>query len=523
MHHTAIVAASMTLPLASAFAAAGHAPQDAAGAWTLRHLGTHETGLFDRSASEVAAFHAPSKRLWVVNGAAGVDVLDLSNPAKPAKVATHAATDPTSVSIHGDLVAIAEPGAGGAPGRILFRSAVDGAALGEVTVGHGPDMCTFTPDGSMLVVANEGEPVGTADPDGSVSVIDLRNGPAKATVRTVTFEAFEPRRADLAAQGAHFPVRGATLARQLEPEYVAISPDGRFAFVAIQEANALAVVDLAAAKAIELHALGLKDFAACGLDPNDKDGLKIRPEPVLGLRQPDTVVCWTEGGRTFLAMSNEGEMREDKATDEVRKVKDLKLDPKRFPDPSIAGEDRLGRLEVSAPACDTDGDGMADRLVAFGGRGVTIWEWAPGSLRVTWDSGSELERAVAAGTTGHNNDGRKFRSDDRRSASKGPEPEGLATAIVGGRRLLAVGLERPGGVVLWDATDPAAPRVIGRFNRFDPAVDPAKEPSKAGDIAPEGVLLIDAATAPGGVPILVTCNEVSGTTTLWAIERAAAK
>jgi hypothetical protein len=499
--------------------AAGDVPP----AFALRHLGTHSTGLFDRSASEVAAYHAPSRRLWVVNGTAGVDVIDISDPAKPTKVATHAATEPTSVAIHGDLVAIAEPGEGNAPGRILFRSAADGAALGEVVVGHGPDMCTFTPDGLALLVANEGEPEGDSDAEGTVSVVDLRGGPSKATVRTAGFGAFEPRRAELAAQGVHLPVPGAGLARQFEPEYLAVSPDGTVAFVAIQEANALAVLDLATATVTEVHGLGLKDFSACGLDPNDRDGVRIRPEPVLGLRQPDTVACWSHGGRTFVATSNEGEVREDKATDELRKVSALKLDPRRFPDASIAGDDRLGRLDASAPACDTDGDGLADRIVAFGGRGVTVWEWAPGSLKMVWDSGSDLERAVAAGKAGHNNDGRKFRSDDRRSASKGPEPEGLATMVVDGRRILAVGLERPGGVVLWDATDPSAPVLMGHFNRFDPAVDPAKDLARAGDIAPEGVLAIDAAAAPGGMPLIVTCNEVSGTTTIWAVVPAASK
>lgn len=516
--HPAVGAASCD-PAGSRAKAVGEAPP----AFTLRHLGTHSTGRFDQGASEVAAYHAPSRRLWVVNGAAGVDVIDVSDPAKPVRVATHAATAPTSVAIHGELAAIAEPGSGDSPGRILFRSVADGTALGEVTVGHGPDMCAFTPDGRTLLVANEGEPRGGSDAEGTVSVIDLRDGPSRATVRTAGFGAFETMRGELVAQGVHLPVPGAGIARQFEPEYVAASPDGKVAFVAVQEANALAVLDLATAAVTEVHGLGLKDFSTCGLDPCDTDGVRIRPEPVLGLRQPDTVVCWSDRGRVFVATSNEGEVREDKSTDELRKVSALKLDPRRFPDPSIAGDDRLGRLDASAPACDTDGDGLADRIVAFGGRGVTVWEWAPGSLRMVWDSGSDIERVVAAGKSGHNNDGRRFRSDDRRSASKGPEPEGLATMVVDGRRILAVGLERPGGVVLWDATDPSAPVLMGHFNRFDPSVDPAKDPAKAGDIAPEGVLAIDAAAAPGGVPVIVTCNEVSGTTSLWAVEPAASK
>lgn len=494
----------------------------------LQRLGTHATGVFDRSASEIAAFHAPTKRLWVVNGAAGIDVLDISDPSTPRKVATHAMPSPTSVAIHGDLVAVALPSGTQAPGTVRFLDP-DGRTIAEVTVGHGPDMCAFTPDGWALVVANEGEPVGDADPEGSVSIVDLRGGPAKATVRTADFRAFESERSRLAAEGAHLPVPGASIAQQSEPEYVAISPDGRRALVSLQESNALAHVDLEDARVLSMTGLGLKDFRRSGLDASDADGgIDIRPWPVFGLRQPDSVVTWESGGTTWAATSDEGEARETKAFDELARVKELTLDASAFPaataDPrtardAIAAPANLGRLQVSRPACDPDGDGVAERLVAFGGRGITIWKVVDGIPTVAWDSGNLVERTVAERMPGaHNGDGKKPGSTDARSTSRGPEVEGLALGTVGGRRVLFAGLERAGGVMAWDVTDPDAPALLDYVNPRDPKAPP----ERSGDVAPEGLVFIPAAVSPTGRPLVVACNEVSGTTTIWEVREGSA-
>ncbi len=509
MNHTA------ALVIAASVAAAGQATGADTGL-EVQHVATHATGLFDRSASEIAAYHAPSKHIWVVNGAAGLDVLDIADPGKPVKVATHSMDAPTSVAIHGDLVAVAIPAKAGTPGTVRFLSAKDGSRLADVAVGHGPDMCTFVPDGSALLVANEGEPSNDHDAEGSVSIIDLRAGPGGASVRTVGFGELESQRERLVGEGAHLPVPGRTVAQQFEPEYIAIAPDGRSAYVAIQEANAIVAIDVAGARIAWAHGLGLKDFSACGMDPSDRDGVAIRPVPVLGLRQPDTVVCWESGGARWLATSNEGEVRESGGLDEKVRMAKLKLDPARFPDADVLQRpEQLGRLQVSGPACDVNGDGLAERLVAFGGRGITIWKVEGDAIRPAWDSGAEFERAVARRDGMHNRDAREKASEDSRSTSKGPEPEGLALATVGGRTVLLAGLERPGGVLAWDVTDPVSPTLLADFHRFRHDVDPAG--AEAGDIAPEGVLVIPADRSPDGTVLVVVCNEVSGTTSLWRI------
>ena len=53
----------------------------------LSFLGRYESGVFVGSAAEIPAFDAASKRGFIVNSQAGeLDVLDLTDPSRPAKV-----------------------------------------------------------------------------------------------------------------------------------------------------------------------------------------------------------------------------------------------------------------------------------------------------------------------------------------------------------------------------------------------------------------------------------------------------
>jgi hypothetical protein len=485
----------------------------------LRHLGTYASGVHDASASEIAAYHAPTRTLYVVNGAAGLDLIDIRDPARPVRRATRPMQGATSVAVHGDIVAVAVPDPKGGRGSIRLLDP-DGVEQSMVTVGHGPDMCTFSRDGSWLVVADEGEASDSADPDGSVTVIGLGGGDATVRINTAGFDAFDADAAGLEAGGAHLPVPGAPVRRQLEPEYVSIAPDGRTAIVSLQEANAVAVVDLASATVTRVHGLGLKDFARSSVDASASDAaIAPRPWPVHALRQPDSVVSWEHGGTTWFAVTEEGEWREGPSFDERAKVAALKLDPAlaaRCAEVAGPGADPkaaalLGELTVSRPASDRDGDGVAERLVAFGGRGVSIWELRADGIALAWDSGDLVERTVAREVPAI------AKAADARSPSRGPEPEGLAIGEVDGRRLLFCGLERTGGIMAWDVTDPRSPALLGSVHRRDPAIDAKADLAAAGDVGPEGLLFIAAKDSPNGRPMLVVCNEVSGTTTLWEV------
>jgi len=499
--------------------------------------GTFETGKPACSSSEIAAWSPRAKRLYVCGGPSGILRLDCTDVAKPQLDRQYEIASITSVATHDGLVAACRGGAKqGEVGEVLLLD-LDLKLIGRVAVGHGPDMLCFTPDGSRLLVANEGEPVpGGIDPSGSVSIIDLSKGPAHARCTEVNFLG-APFTADaLQRRGVVLPHTDRSVDQQLEPEFITVEPSGKRAWVTLQENNAIAAIDLNAGRVLDIFPLGTQAFSAPGggLDPSDKDGgARIQPWPVEGLLQPDSIGCFSVGDSVFLVTANEGESLAGNTT----RVKDLthrsdrtkvSLDATAFPADAAAGlhdsrrvlaSEGLGRLEVCPLLGDDDGDGDYDRLVCFGGRSIALWkvggsDSAPTIDRV-WDSGSALEQELLkALPNAFNADSEESPSVDKRSAKRGPEPEGLTIVEHDGRRLVFVGLERPGGVMAWDISDPAAPSFAGYCNRRDPDAPIAR----AGDLAPEGLCEIPASSSPTGEPILVVCNEFSGTVSLFAIE-----
>lgn len=493
---------------------------------TLTPIGTYRTGFFDEGGSEITAHDPATQRLFVVNAGAGtVDVLDVSDPARPARVATLDTPGANSVAVHDGLLAVAEEADPATdPGTVAFFDVATGTPRGEVTVGALPDMVTFTRSGDRLVTANEGEPegycAGQADPEGSVSVVDLRRGPERATVRTADFRAYDARRDALLASGVRVYGPGASVSQDLEPEYVTTSTDGRTAWVTLQENNAVATVDLRSATVTDVRALGTKDHArsGAGLDPSDRDGgIRIGSWPVRGMYQPDGVASFSVRGRPYLVTANEGDARDYDCFAEEERVRDLTLDPAAFPDAAALQESSaLGRLTVSSVA--PSGPAGYTELRVLGGRSVSVRDARTGAL--AWDSGDAFERLVVERQPAlFNADNDDNDSRDGRSDNKGPEPEGLDLGKLGGRTYAFVGLERSSGIVVVDVTDPRAGRIAGyASNRAtDPAAD--AEAGEAGDLGPEGVLFVTAEDSPNGQPLLVVGNEVSGTTTIWQVSR----
>ena len=509
-------------------------PDDSAHPVSLRVVGRQSTGRWGESATEIAAWHPGSKRLFVVDAGRGLRVIDLSDPATPRQVQEIIAEGVTSVAVHGDLVAfVRQPKAKAERGTLELRTpALDPVA--SIQVGFGPDMVCFTPDGKRLLVANEGEAdaSGQPDPEGSIGVVDLAAGVARPSYRELRFGSFEARKSELAVRGLHCVSPKATLAQDLEPEYVAVAPDGARAFATLQENNAIAVIDLTPGRerVERIEPLGFKDFSKCGLDASDKDGgPNIKPWPVLGLYQPDTVKCFVHDGAVWLATANEGEERERGDVQEPVRVGQLR----HALDPALSAKENLGRLKVSSLRGDDDGDGVFERLYCFGGRSVSLWKVeSDGSISQVWDSGSQIEREMARRLPAcFNADSKPGRTADTRSDAKGAEPEGIDIGVVSGRRLLFVGLERAGGVMSWDITDPADPSFVGWVNPRNPDADISADtdgdgkpdgPGAAGDLAPEGVLFVSATASPDGRPLLAVCNETSGTTTIVRVEPASA-
>jgi len=127
-----------------------------------------------------------------------------------------------------------------------------------------------------------------------------------------------------------------------------------------------------------------------------------------------------------------------------------------FPNAATLQEgENLGRLNVSTIDGDTDGDGDYDALYAYGGRSFSIRS-ANGDL--VFDSGSRLENITARLLPeAFNSDNAENDSLDSRSDNKGPEPEGVTVGRVDGRTYAFVGLERIGGVAVFDVSQPQAP------------------------------------------------------------------
>lgn len=462
--------------------------------------------------AEIPAYDPASRKLFVTGPNNRLDIADISNPASPIRLPSidlsPYGAGVNSVAIKNGIVAVAmEASQITNNGSVVFFN-TNGVFQSQVTVGALPDMLTFTPDGNRVLVANEGEARGAINPDGSISIIDLSTGVLNATVNTATFTSFNGQENAWRNQGVRiFP--GQTVSQDVEPEYITVSDDGTTAWVSLQENNAVAVVNIVNAQVTSILPLGAKNFNAPGngLDPSDRDGgVNINNWPVFGLYQPDTIATVTIAGQTYLITANEGDTR-----DEARRVSSLTLDPNVFPNAAeLQLAQNLGRLDVSSIDGRND-QGQYSQLFAYGGRSFSIWNVTNGLSQV-FDSGDDFEQILAAFSATpltpsiFNSDGTPS-SFDSRSDNRGPEPEGLAVGTVGNRLYTFVGIERAGGFMVYDITNPSHPFFVDYINDW-----------QLGDISPEGLLFIPAADSPNGTPLLIVANEVSRNLAIYSVK-----
>jgi hypothetical protein len=318
---------------------------------------------------------------------------------------------------------------------------------------------------------------------GSVSIVDVRSREVTTLPIDPGIPGFNtlrrfPANGSLPTQPATYSPYGP------EPEYIAVDPSGHYAYVTLQEANGIAVLDLKARAFERIYGLGLKDFNVPGneIEPNDQDGeIRFRNVPVTGLYQPDGIAAYRYKGRTYLAMANEGDARDNGEGDseDERRGSAGNAAIEYVPDGS-----ELGRLTFSNVDSARGGP-----LVAFGARSFSIRD---SDGNIVFDSGSLLDREAH----------RLGIYDDTRSDNKGVEPEGVALLHIEGRVLAFVGLERTleSAFAVFDVTDPFAVEYIGMV-------------LGEGDVSPEGLH----AFRVGSHHFVAVANEVSDTTSLFEI------
>ena len=488
--------------------------------------------VFDEGAAEIVSYDAEQRRLYVVNSnARTVDVLDVSDPDNPMKIAAIDASaegdSANSVAVAEGVVAVAiEADDAQANGKAVFYSSTDYSKLGEAEVGALPDMLTFTPDGSRVLVANEGEPSDDYgnDPEGSISVIDVGGGYQMPPVTTLDFRGFNDDAEALREAGVRIFGPGATPAQDFEPEYIAVSADGTRAWASLQENNAIAVIDLEALAITDVRPLGFKDHSVAGqgIDPSNSDGFDVRTVPVLGMYQPDTIAAFEQDGERYLLTANEGDARDYDAFSEEVDVKDLALDPDAFPDAeALQADEALGDLKVTSTLGATgvetaEGEPVYDTLYAYGARSFSIRR--ADSAELVYDSGDDFERITGERYGDAYNNDNTENDGDSRSDNKGPEPEAIAYGEIDDRAYAFIGLERMGGFLVYDISDVTAPAFVTYVNNRDLDADP--ESGTAGDLGPESIVFIAAADSPEpGTPMLAVGNEISGSTTLYRLGR----
>lgn len=556
---------------------------------SLEIVGSYISGNeFDTSSAEIVSYDKTTDRLYVVNAEdKSIDVLgfddqhqpiktgniSLESAGKAAKISIGAAN---SVSAKNGLIAVAIENRNKQQNGIiaLYRSR-DLSLINTYPAGALPDMVTLTEDGLHILAANEGEPSKdyTIDPEGSVTLVDISKGTdsSKAVVKQIHFRDFNQgnkRYSELKDVRTPRP-HGATVAQDLEPEYIALTDNGK-AVVSLQENNALAVIDIASAKVEAIHGLGLKSWAdkssggyGYQLDLTNKDGKFSRASypQLAGYYMPDTIAGFSVNGQQYVISANEGDGREYiyestqsqceskghqwdgddfsntasytqingdciSYTDETRGKK-LKVDAEHpLMNSSIYGKDTIangkaiGRVKVVVDNADAYKVAADETVKTFGARSFSIWTLDGEQV---FDSGDQLSKL--ANNEQHFNTSNDGNNSDDRSDDKGVEPEAVEVAEINGNTIAFIGLERQGGIAAYDVSNPKAPVFLDYINNRDFTANVCTEVDKDGectngtynpnvkDLGPESIEYFTRKNQH----FIAVGNEVSGTTTVYKL------
>lgn len=489
----------------------------------LNYVGSFDPSGNNNSSTEIVVHDPSTQRLFTISSITDVfDIIDFSNPATPSVIKTvnmAAYGGITSIAVKNGIIAAASPNTDPQQnGSVVFFD-INGNFLKQVTVGALPDMITFTPDGTKVVTANEGEPndAYTVDPEGTISIIDISGGIGslnQSNVATINFNNFDSQIAALTATGLRKVRTNNTLSQDLEPEYVTISADSQKAWVTLQENNAIAEVSLTTKTITGVWGLGKKDMSlpGNGFDASDNNGeVLIANWPVKAYYVPDAVQNYKVGNTHYIVTANEGDEKDLSGYSERTTVgaNNYILDPVIFPNSAILKASyNLGRFRVSSATGNTDGDADFEEMAALGARSFSIFN--ADTRQIVYDSGDQFERYIAANHPLIFNADNESNAIKSRSRAKGPEPEGVALGTINGQTYAFITLERTGGVMVYNITDPNNPTFTDhKHSRSTSAY--------GGDNGPEGIIYIAPENTTTNKGYVIIANEISGTLSMYEV------
>jgi len=478
------------------------------------------------STCEIVTYDPQTKRLFATSSIQSrLDIIDFSNPSNPITIgsidiSTYGGI--TSVAAKNGVLAVASPNQNEQlDGKALFFD-TNGNFLKSVTVGALPDMITFTPDGTKVLTANEGQPndLYTIDPEGSVSIIDITNGISnlsQSNVTTLYFNQFNANEANIISSGVRKLKKTSTLSQDLEPEYIAVSDDSKKAWVTCQENNAIIEINLINNTINGIWAQGTIDMTnqRNGFDASDNNNhILISNWDVKSFFISDATVHFKNNGTNYLITANEGDEKEYAGLNERTTVgsNSYVLDLIKYPNAQVLKQSyNLGRLRVTNLNGDENGDGKFEQIYTVGTRSFSIWNADTKTL--IWDSGNDFEQIIGK----HPDFKNIFNADNNlgtpvakaRSRAKGPEPEGVVTASINNQFYAFISLERVGGVMVYNITNPNQPYFVHYNN--------SRIISNYADAGPEGIIYIPWNESPDGKNYIVVANEISGTITIYQV------
>ncbi|WP_139423844.1 choice-of-anchor I family protein [Chryseobacterium mulctrae] len=491
---------------------------------TLNYIGSFDPSGNNNSSTEIVVHDPATQKLFTISSLTDVfDIINFSNPLAPSVINTVNMAPYggiTSIAVKNGLVAVASPNGTNAQqnGSVVFFD-INGNFLKQVTVGVLPDMITFTPDGTKVMTANEGEPndAYTVDPEGSISIIDISGGInnlSQSNVTTRGFTGYNSQEAAFISSGGRKVKSTSTLAQDLEPEYIAISADSQKAWVSCQENNGIIEVNLSNNTLGNIWGLGKKDMnlPGNGFDASDNNGeILIANWPVKAYYNPDAMASFKVGNTNYLVTANEGDEKDLGGFSERTTVgaNGYTLDSTIFPNASVLkASHNLGRFRVTNVNGNTDGDADFEEIHALGARSFSIFN--ADTKQIVYDSGDRFERYIAANHPLIFNADNEANGAKNRSRAKGPEPEGVTLGTIAGQTFAFITLERTGGVMVYNVTDPNNVTFVDyKHSRSTSAF--------GGDNGPEGITYIPPANMNNGKGYVVVANEISGTLSMYEV------